>query len=246
MAGGKIFKKNFGRATGIKAKSQTDKRNIVTDSDLAIETIIRKKIGRSFPGHLILGEEFGGKTQIKKGEYLWIIDPIDGTNNFAQGIPLCCISIGLWDYKGPLAAVVYNPITKEMFTASRGHGAFLNNKPIRVSKETDTMKSLGSLGWTRSFHKSHAMKLFKSVYENFGKARALGTTTLQMAFVANGRLDFYFGIGLYIWDMAAACLIITEAGGKVTDIFGKSINLKSRSVVASNGKFHSYIIKNLR
>ncbi len=246
MAGGKIFKKNFGRATGVRAKSQIDKRNIVTDSDLAIETTIRRHLSRAFPGHLILGEEFGGKTQIQKGEHLWILDPIDGTNNFAQGIPLACISIGLWNYKGPLAAVVYNPITKEMYTALRGQGAHLNSKSIRVSKTKDPMRAVGALGWSKSYKKSSGIKLYRRAFDRFGKARAFGTTTMQMCFVADGRLDFYFAQGIYIWDMAAAALIVQEAGGKVSEIGGAPIGPNSRSVIASNNNFHNYIIKNLR
>lgn len=245
LEGGKIFKKSFGRPTGIKQKSAIDKRNIVTDADLAIEKTIRGQIARAFPDHHILGEEFGGKNQIKKNECIWIIDPIDGTNNFAQGIPFSAISIALWDYMGPLTAVVYNPITQEIYTALRGQGAYLNRRPIHVSLSRDPMQSLGSLGWTREYHKSDAMKLYRCAFDHFGKTRAFGSTTLQMCYVADGRLDFYFGIGLYIWDMAAAYLLIKEAGGKVTDIHGKPLTLSARSVVASNGKLHNYIIKNL-
>lgn len=243
LQGGKLFYKSFGKATGVHAKNQ-DKRNIVTDSDIAIEKIIRKQISQTFPEHLILGEEFGGKTEIKKGEYIWIIDPIDGTNNFAQGIPLACISIGLWDYKGPLAAVVYNPITKEMYTAARGKGAFLNKKKISPSNTSDPQKAFGGIGWTKgNVEKS---QIFLMADNKFGKARTFGSTTLQVCFVADGRMDFYFAKGIYIWDLAAAALIASEAGAKITDFSGKPLNLTSREVIASNGEFHSYIIKNLR
>ncbi len=244
LESGKVFKKFFGHATGIHEKKH-EKRNLVTDSDLAIETIIRKHISQAFPDHHVLGEEFGGLPKISKGQFLWLIDPIDGTNNFAQGIPLSCISIGLWDYQGPLVAVVYNPTTEALYTAERGKGVKLNGKLLSVSKVADPMESLGGVGWTRSNSKKERAKLFRVGVEKFAKARALGTTALQMCFIADSKMDFYFGIGMYIWDIAAAALIITEAGGKVTDIHGKPLTLSARSVVASNGKLHNYIIKNL-
>ena len=245
LESGKIFSKFFGHATGIREKKH-EKRNLVTDSDLAIEKTIRAHIAQAFPSHHILGEEFGGLPKISKGQFIWLVDPIDGTNNFAQGIPLACISIGLWDYKGPVASVVYNPITGALYTAERHKGARLNGKPISVSGVKDPMESLGSVGWTRSNSKKDRAKLFRVGVEKFAKARALGSTTLQMCFVADAKMDFYFGIGMYIWDIAAATLIITEAGGKVTDIRGKPLTLSARSVIASNGKLHNYIIKNLR
>lgn len=245
LEGGKIFKKFFGRATGVKEKNH-ERRNIVTDSDLAIEKIIRAHIAKAFPAHLILGEEFGGLPQIAKGQFIWLVDPIDGTNNFAQGIPLACISIGLWDCQGPLASLVYNPITDSLYTAERGQGAKLNGKPICVSKTKNPKSAFGGVGWTRSNTKKVRAKLFKVGVEKFAKARALGTTTLQMCFVADGKMDFYFGTGMYIWDIAAAALLVKEAGGKVTDINGKPLSLASRSVVSSNASLHKYIIENLR
>ena len=244
LESGKIFKKFFGRATGIREKKH-EHRNLVTDADLAIEKIIRLHINRAFPEHHILGEEFGGLPKISQGQLIWLIDPIDGTNNFAQGLPLACISIGLWDHKGPLVSVVYNPITEALYTAERGKGAKLNGKAISVSKIRSPMGALGGVGWTRSNSKRERAKLFRVGVEKFAKARALGTTTLQMCFVADAKMDFYFGSGMYIWDIAAAALLVQEAGGKVTDIRGKPLTLSARSVVASNGKLHTYIIKNL-
>ena len=245
LESGKVFKKFFGHATGIREKKH-EKRNLVTDSDLAIEKIIRNHISRVFPTHHVLGEEFGGLPKISKGQFIWLIDPIDGTNNFAQGIPLTCISIGLWDYMGPLASVVYNPVTEALYTAERSKGTRLNGKLVSVSKVADPMECLGGVGWTRSNSKKERAKLFRVGVEKFAKARALGSTTLQMCFVADAKMDFYFGIGMHIWDIAAAALLIQEAGGKVTDIRGKPLTLSARSVVASNGKLHNYIIKNLR
>lgn len=245
LEGGKIFKKYFGRAEGVREKKH-EKRNLVTDSDLAIEKIVRGRITKAFPDHLVLGEEFGGRRKISKGQFIWLIDPIDGTNNFAQGIPLACISIGLWDHNGPLAALVYNPITESMYTAEKGRGARLNGKRIFTSKTQDPMEALGGVGWTRANSRRQRAKLFRVGVEKFAKARALGTTTLQMCFVADAKMDFYFGMGMYIWDIAAAALIVQEAGGKVTDTQGKPLTLSARSVAASNGKLHNHILKNLR
>lgn len=241
---GKLFTKSFGQATGAHAKN-SDLRNMATDSDLAIEKKIRAKISKAFPKHLILGEEFGGKTTIQPDEHIWLIDPIDGTNNFIQGIPLTCISIGLWDHVGPLVAVVYNPITKDLYSAVRGQGAFLNNKKIQASKVSKPELAFGGFGWTKATNKKERSKFFTVATEKFGKARTFGSTTLQISFVADGKLDFYFSRGIYIWDFAAAALLVTEAGGTITDLSGRPLTLTSRSVVASNKKLHAYTLKNL-
>lgn len=242
--GGKIFKQFFGHATGIREKKH-EHRNLVTDADLAIEKVIRACVEQAFPKHHILGEEFGGLPKLSPGEFIWLIDPIDGTNNFAQGIPLACISLGLWDYRGPLASIVYNPITESIYTAEKNKGAWLNGQRIFVSKTRSPMEALGGVGWNRSNTKQQRLKLFRVGTEKFAKVRALGTTTLQMCFVADGKMDFYFGAGMYIWDIAAAALIVTEAGGKITDLAGRPLTLASRSVAASNQKLHTYLIKNL-
>ncbi len=242
---GKIFIKYFGKAAATAFKNG-DKRNLVTNADTAIEKTIRKIVSKAFPDHLVLGEELGGVQKISKHQLIWIIDPIDGTNNFAQGIPLACISVALWDFKGPLLAVVYNPITESLYTAQRGQGAYLNGKKITVSQTRDPFSSFGSFGWTRKQNKQERLELFSIASEKFGRTRALGTTTLQTCFVADRKMDFYLGTGIYIWDFAAAALIVTEAGGKVTEVSGKPLSLISRSIIASNKKLHPYILKNLR
>lgn len=244
QAGSKIFSKYFGKATNIQEKSGLA-MNIVTKADLEIEKILRHHITKSFPNHKILGEEFGGEIKIKPGEFIWILDPIDGTNNFAKGIPIACISIALWDYKGPLMAYVINPITKEVFEAQRRRGAKYNGKKLRVSKIADPKKSYGGFGWSSYSTKKEKDKMFFLATEKFGKARAFGSAVMEMCYVATGKMDFFFSEGIKIWDIASGALIISESGGKITNTKGEKLCLSDTSIIASNGKLHSYILKNL-
>lgn len=147
---GKIFKKYFGHPQHIKTKNGNP-RDLVTDVDLAIEKQFRELINKKYPGHLVLGEEFGAPKTIANNKLIWIIDPIDGTTNFTQGVPLCCISIALWDKNGPLVGVVYNPITNNLFSASKNRGAFKNGKRIHTSSVPAANKTYGAVGWGRRF-----------------------------------------------------------------------------------------------
>lgn len=245
LEAGKVFQKYFGKATGIKDKQGLD-RNIVTEADLQIEKILRKHILKNFPVHKILGEEFGGNINIQNNDFIWILDPIDGTNNFAQGIPLCCISIALWNNQGPLVSLVLNPITKEVFEAEKNLGATYNGKKSQVSKVSEPKKSYGGFGWSSYSTKQQKDKMFFTATEKFGKARALGSAVLEMCYVATAKMDFFFSEGIKIWDIASGALLITESGGKITNTKGQKLSLTDTSIIASNGKLHSYILKNLR
>lgn len=245
LNGSKIFVKYFGKAKGIRNKQGLN-RNIVTKADLLIEKILRKHISKAFPTHKILGEEFGGIPKIQKNEFIWILDPIDGTNNFAQGIPLCCISIALWDNKGPLMACVLNPITKEVFEAVRGKGTKYNSKKSKVSSVTEPKNSFGGFGWSSYSSKKEKDRMFFLASEKFGKVRVLGSSVLEMCFVASGKMDFFFIEGVKIWDIASGALLVKESGGKITNTKGQTLKLTDTSAIASNGKLHSYILKHLR
>ncbi len=237
----KIFLKNFGN-TSVRYKDSAV-GSLVTDSDLAIEKIIRKHINTKFPDHLILGEEFGGKTKINKGQYLWIIDPIDGTTNFAYGIPLCCISITLWDYAGPLASVILNPISNEQYTAIRKQGAYLNGNKIRASKTAQLNQACGCFGWTSQMPQAQKEKMFGIASKHVGKARVLGTAELQLAFVALGRFDFFYTEQINLWDFAAGALLVTEAGGIITDWHGKKLSPESDGIIAAGPNLHQALFK---
>ena len=239
---GKIFAANFGKPKNVKKKNN-DPRNLVTEIDFKIEQLLKKKIHSAFPENCIMGEEMGWEENHSSGKLKWYLDPIDGTSNFIQGLPMACISIGLWDDKGPAVGVVYNPILKEMHTAIRGQGAFLNNKKIKVSKTRTLNDSFGCIGWVE---REHGVKLFAKIIRACRKVRGLATSALQTALTGSGVLDFYVTRDLHIWDFAAAILIVTEAGGQVTDFSGKLPTPKSQGIVASNGKIHKELLKIIR
>lgn len=236
---GKLFKKYFGHPKHV-SKKQGNFRNLVTEVDLQIEKNIKKIINKNFPDHGFLGEETGWE-DITNHDFNWIIDPIDGTTNYIQGIPMCCISIALWDKKGPLVGVIYNPITNQLFSAARGKGTYLNNKRIFVSKTSTAAAGLGGLGWSLQIPK--AIKMYSTILPDIRKARVLGTTALQLAYVAAGIYDFYLVHEMHIWDIAAGILLIQEAGGKVSNWQGENPGLNDGNLVATNGKIHSEFLK---
>ncbi len=235
---GKIFKKYFGKPKDIQMKNG-DPRNLVTEIDKKIETQIRKLILKNFPAHKIIGEEFGSH-KLKKDDLVWIIDPIDGTINFIQGLPLGCISIALWDKNGPVVGVIYNPVLNYLFSSLKGHGAFLNGKKIKVSNK----QHYGGFGWGRRPKK--AAKIFPVIVHQLPKIRALGSCTLEFAFVAAGIFDFHVQAEINVWDFAAATLLVEEAGGRITDWKGRKISMSTTHVVAGNKQVHQKLVRTLK
>ena len=235
---GKIFKQFFGKPKNVKIKDN-DPRNLVTEIDHKIETQIRKIILKNFPSHKIVGEEFGSH-KLLKNDFVWIIDPVDGTTNYIQGVPICCISIGLWQNNTPLVAAVYNPILGFLFTAVKGRGAFLNGKKIKVSSKTSLKLAFGGFGWGRNINKAKIN--FPKLVNFLHKIRTLGSATLEMCFVAMGVFDFHIQSSINVWDFAASALVVKEAGGQVSEPDGKKINMNSKSFVASNGKLHRQMV----
>lgn len=237
---GALFKKYFGNVGKIKIKNH-DFRNQVTKTDLQIEKNVRKAIAKTYPAHKIIGEEFK-QPLTQKNDLVWIIDPIDGTTNYIQGIPLCCISIALWDKDGPLVGVLFNPVTNEMFSAGRKNGAFLNNKKIRVSQTSKLLSSLGGIGWLKPLE---GIKITKNILPFCRKVRVLATSAWQIGMVAQGSLDFYATCDINIWDFAAAACILQEAGGSLVDFKNKPITLHTKTIIASNKKLQNELFKNL-
>ncbi len=234
-----LFKKYFGCPQTVSIK-HGDPHDLVTEVDRRIETEFRKFILNKFPTHKIIGEEFG-VAKIEKNDMVWIIDPIDGTTNYIQGLPFACISVALWDAKGPLVGVVYNPILNELYTAQRGKGAFLNGKPLRVSKISKLGTAYGGFGWGRDI--AIAIKSFPVVISNTKKIRTLGSSTLEICLVAKGVYDFLIQKRINVWDYAAAVLVLTEAGGKTSETKGQKLNIHSASILATNGKIHNEILQ---
>jgi myo-inositol-1(or 4)-monophosphatase len=236
-----LFKKYFGHPNKVEKKNN-NRLDLVTEIDRAIEKKIRATIGRVFPHHAILGEESG----LSKGnDFTWVIDPIDGTTNYIQGVPECVISLALWDKNGPVVGIIYNPITGSLFHAQKGKGAFLNNKKIKVSQTKSIQDAFCAIGWNESAS-GQAAEFFGMVKKISRKIRILGTSALQLAYVAGAELDFFAVKSIKAWDFAAGVLIITEAGGRVTDWQGKPVTLSCQSLIASNGKLHKELLGQLR
>ena len=220
--------------------------NIVTDVDLASERLIREAISTYYPRHEVLGEE-GGLAE-SGSEYRWIVDPLDGTTNYAHGYPIFCVSIAL-ECKGEIVlGVVYDPMRDELFTAERGGGAALNNRPIHVSKTAELMQGLLSTGFPYDIKTSKLTNL--DHWANFAmNAQALrrdGAAALDLCYVACGRFDGFWELNLSPWDTAAGALIVTEGGGRVTNFSGGPFSNYNPEVVASNGLIHDRMLEVLK
>ena len=216
--------------------------NPVTEADLASEKAILEVIKKDFPNHFILSEEAG---EIKMdSEYKWIIDPIDGTINFSNGIPICCVSIGL-EHAGKLVmGAVYNPLMDEFFFAQKGFGASLNDKKISVSKKSDLSKSCLVTGFPYKYLDTENSPL--EVFERFIRkgiaVRRLGSAALDLCWTAAGRFDGFYEHSIKAWDNAAGIIILEEAGGKVTGFDGRAHSIYQPDIVATNGVLHEEML----
>ncbi len=237
---GKLLRENFRHGHAFQLKSGF--RDLVTEYDRRTEEIIVSLIRKSFPEHSILAEE-GSVHPTNTTPYQWIIDPLDGTTNFAHGFPFFAVSIALYYRDDALVGVVYNPIHDELFVGEAGHGAHLNGQPIRVSQTETLQESLLMTGFP---YDERLIPTHLAWWERFAKRaqtlRRLGSSALALAYLAAGRADGYWELDLKPWDMAAAALIVREAGGTVTDLHGGSLNLYSGEVLATNGKIHHAMI----
>ncbi len=239
---GKIILQYYSK--NVNAVCKTNTCDLVTKADIASENKIISIIKNKFPDHSILTEESG--EEIHKSDYCWVIDPLDGTNNFYHKFPMFCVSIALYKNGKPLIGVVFDPIKKEFFYAEKHKGAYLNNNKINVSSVNRLSKSLLVLG----FYYERGLLMRKSLdqmkkffYENVHGIRRTGSAALDLCYTACGRFDGYWELKLNPWDYAAGSLILTEAGGRITDVQGKKYNLNIGNVAASNGKIHKYMMK---
>ncbi|MCE9639300.1 MAG: inositol monophosphatase [Betaproteobacteria bacterium] len=216
----------------------------VSEVDRAAEDAIVRVLQEAYPAHAILAEESGASG---KSEFQWIIDPLDGTTNFLHGFPQYAVSIALTQ-KGVLSqAVIYDPVHNDLFTASRGRGAYLNDKRLRISKRINLQKSLIGTGFPfREFSQIDAyLAMFRDLTQKTAGLRRAGSAALDLAYVAAGRLDGFWEFGLSPWDMAAGSLLITEAGGLVGDLEGNGGHLESGNIVAGNPKIFSQLVQAL-
>jgi len=217
--------------------------NLVTEADRLAETLIVERIGRSYPGHDILTEE-SPETANGSG-FRWIIDPLDGTTNYAHGFPVFCVSIAL-EVEGVIQlGTVYNPMLEEMFTAERGKGAFLNGARLTVSRTTDLNKALLATGFPYDLRqdRNNNMNYFRELAMSVQAVRRAGSAALDLAYVASGRLDGFWEFGVFPWDIAAGSLLISEAGGLISDLSGGDNYLKTGNLIAGTPKVFSQILQ---
>jgi myo-inositol-1(or 4)-monophosphatase len=238
-AGGEILGRLFGHVNHIIKKGDID---LVTEADVQVESAILEIIHQNFPRDTILSEE-AGKQQETSGR-TWIVDPLDGTTNFAHGFPFFAISIALELDSEIVLGAVYNPQMDEYFEAVKGTGAYLNEMPIRISPTSEIEESLLATGFAYDIHENprRVLKRFNRMIVRAQGIRRPGSAAIDLCYVAAGKLDGFWEEGLKPWDTAAGFLMVDEAGGKVTTIAGKTYSPYLRTIVAANPFIHDAMI----
>jgi len=245
IKGGNILKEGFGTTFNISSKE--GKNNLVTEFDLKSEQAIINHIKSVFPEHSFLAEE-SGRTGSNKDEITWVIDPLDGTVNFAHSLPIFSVSIAAVKNNDILCGVVYQPILNELFTAVAGQGATLNGEKIYPSDNDDMSSSFLVTGFPYNVHKNpgHCVDHFIGIIRQGIPIRRLGSAALDLAYVAAGRFDGFWEIDLNPWDVAAGVLIVREAGGMVTQYNNDLYTIWDNNMLATNGKVHDEISNTLQ
>jgi myo-inositol-1(or 4)-monophosphatase len=224
--------------------SQKKANDFVTEVDHAAEQAIIETLMAAYPGHGIWAEESGREHGAKDSEFVWIIDPLDGTTNFIHGLPIYCVSIAL-AVKGKVEqAVVYDPTRNDLFTATKGRGAFLNDRRLRVSKRTDLQQALVSTGFPYRMgdHFNQYLQLMGEVMQRTAGLRRPGAAALDLAYVAAGYTDAFFEKGLQPWDVAAGSLLVTEAGGLVGNFTGEADFLEQGECLAGAPRIYGHMV----
>jgi myo-inositol-1(or 4)-monophosphatase len=238
LEAGRHLRKYFGKQKEIAYKSRIDP---VTNVDLASEETIIRIIKSRHPGHDIITEE--SHIALSGSPFRWIIDPLDGTVNYAHDFPIAAVSVAL-EINGSLEiGIVYNPLLDELFTACRGEGAFYNNGPIHVSETIDLEKSFLATGFPYNIRESSCnLPQFNRLIRCAQAVRRIGSAALDACYCAMGRFDGYWEITISPWDIAAGTLIVREAGGKVTNLKGEELSIYDNQIVASNGRIHDRLL----
>jgi myo-inositol-1(or 4)-monophosphatase len=234
----------FGRDIRVDRKGAID---LVTEVDVAVERAFRDLIAGRFPDHDVLAEELGAESRPRASRHVWVFDPIDGTTNYAHGLPVFCASLGL-EIDGRLeVAAVYDPSRKELFTAERGVGAFLNGARLAVSPVHRLVDALLVTGFPYTVHEDpeELLGLFGAFITRAQAVRRLGSAALDLCYVAAGRMDGFWERQLNPWDMAGGTLIVEEAGGRVTGMDGLPFDLRAGHTVASNGHLHAAMLETI-
>lgn len=240
---GSILLKHLGKALDVEFKGDVD---LVTKADRLSEEAIVSIIRDTYPGHQILAEE--GTTQKGESGYRWIIDPLDGTTNYAHTFPCFAVSIGLEADGKMVAGVVYDPVRDECFTAMKGCGAHLNGNPIHVS-DTDSLDSaLLATGfpYDRRKNPDNYIELFKKFMIKAQEIRRPGSASIDLCYLASGRIDGFWECKLKPWDVAAAVVIVREAGGLISDFRGNVYSIYGEETLASNGRIHKEMVETIK
>jgi len=242
---GAILADRLGRALQVSNKGEID---LVTEADLASEKLIIERIKSHYPRHAILAEESGATDGIEltpgKSEWKWIIDPLDGTTNYAHGYPCFCVSIALERNGAIEVGVIYDPTRDEMFAAERGQGATLNSRRLRVSTVAELNDAMLCTGFPYNVReRPNFARDFSNFTMEAQAVRRDGSAAIDLAYIACGRFDGFWEDGLNAWDVAAGVLLIEEAGGRVTDFTGGALNIYTPKVLDSNGLVHNAMMR---
>jgi myo-inositol-1(or 4)-monophosphatase len=235
----------FGGHLQIDKKGEID---LVTDVDVAVERTFRALIASRFPDHQVLAEELGKGVSAAPSGACWVFDPIDGTTNFAHGLPIFCASVALEIDGEATVAAVYDPTRRELFTAERGGGAFMNGTPLHVSRAEQLIDALLVTGFPYDVHTriDEIVGLFAKFVGAARAVRRLGSAALDLCYVAAGRMDGFWESDLKPWDIAGGALIVSEAGGRVTTVDGSRFASRRGSVLATNGLIHEAMLHVIR
>jgi myo-inositol-1(or 4)-monophosphatase len=247
-AAAEVIRRAFLQDVTVRAKESGGATyNLVSDTDLEAERVIAEVIGRAFPGDAVLGEEsHHGDAAARR---LWVVDPLDGTNNFAHGIPHFAVSLAFYEEGQPVCGVIYNPIREDLYTAERGGGAFHNGKQVHVSPAERLDQALIGVGfyYDRGAMMEATLLAIRDLFRrNIHGIRRFGTASLDLCHVGCGLYGAFFEYTLSPWDFAAGALFVTEAGGRVTTARGESLRLEKTSLLASNGLIHEAALEVIR
>ena len=227
----------------LKVQTKSSEVDLVTEADLASEEFIKERIRAAYPDHGILAEESGGEQT--EGDYVWIVDPLDGTNNFSHGFPIFCVTVALQYEQALMLGLTYDPLRDELFCAEQNRGATLNGRTLRVSGTPRLVESLVATGfpYKKATIADNNLAEFSRVAPKVQGIRRAGSAALDLAYVAAGRLDGYWEAHLSPWDWAAGLVLVQEAGGKVTDRGGQPWGMQSKAMVATNGLIHEELLR---
>ena len=238
-AGSLLLKHMYGQ---LKLGQKEGRANLVTDLDVAAEKMVIGVLQDEYPDFNIVSEESPAVS--RDSQFTWVIDPLDGTNNYVHGIPFICVSIGLALGQEAVMGVIYDPVRKELFTARKGHGAFLNGLPISVAKRNTIGEAFLGVDLGYDADKGRAMLDFiKLPWPDIGGLRLIGSAALGLTYVACGRLDAYIHPCLYPWDVAGAIVLVQESGGKITDWQDRPATIETKVVAAANETLHGQFLK---